>query len=84
MVKIPFFASEISSSYFSYFLFARYAAINFDWRTRGVPRGARFKERACALVNPNQNSQFIGWVTCAARLEIRCPNARKSDHPSDE
>lgn len=71
-----------------HFSFARYVTINSDWRTRDALRDSRFKEGcACSrpsLVNLNQNSQFMERVLCAARHKIRCPNARKSDHPPDD
>lgn len=80
-------SSEIHSLIFPLFFREGYPAINFDWRTHGALRGSRIKEgrnvRACLrlpLVNPNQNSQFMERVTIV-RLAIRCPNARKSDHP---
>lgn len=83
----PLLSARFDPSFFL-FSFARYAAINSDWRTHGALRGSRFKEgrnaRVClclSLVNPNQNSQFMERVTYAAHLAIRCPNARKSDHP---
>lgn len=75
---------------FFLFSFARYAAVNFDWRTRGAPRGSRFKEgrnvRACLRPRKSQSELAIygaGYVRCTSRNSLsECTQIRSS--PDDE